>query len=200
MVLLAPALVIALLVAWSTKTSPDGPITPAITQSTDQPAEIAPKKDAYKWVGADEDPKYITLPTISAEGYVQKAGVDQHNQIAVPNNIYMAAWFNKSAQPSKPGLSIIDGHVNGRVNDGIFKNLDKLKTGDIYTVQFGSGAEKKFKVFKLETVPTQEAVNVLFSQDPTVPSQLNLITCAGTFDTNTHAYDKRLIVSSAYLP
>lgn len=197
---MAPALIIALLVFWSTKTSPAVSSPPSITHSTSTPVEVAPTKTSFHWVGADEDPKYISLSTITAEGYIQKVGIDQNNQIAVPNNIHMAAWFDKSAKPSQPGLSIIDGHVNGRVNDGIFKNLDKLKTGDIYTVQFGSGAEKKFKVFKLETVPTQEAVNVLFSQDPTVPSQLNLITCAGTFDTNTHAYDKRLIVSTAYIP
>lgn len=198
--LIGLALVVAVVALWGTKTSHEEPITPAITHSTNKPIEVAPQKDTYKWVGGSDDPKYIDLPTISAEGFIQKAGIDQNNQIAVPNNIYMAAWFNKSSQPGKPGLSIIDGHVNGRVNDGIFKKLTSLKVGDTYAVELGNGSIKKFKVIKLDTVDTADAVNVLFSQDPTVVSQLNLITCTGTFDAPTHSYNKRLIVSSAYLP
>ncbi len=193
------ALLILLSVVLINRNNKAEPVTPAITHSTSTPAEVAPKKDTYKWVGASEDPKYITLPTISAEGFIQKAGIDQNNQIAVPDNIHMAAWFNKSSQPGKPGLSIIDGHVNGRVNDGIFKNLTDLKNGDIYTVELGNGAIKKFKVIGSKAVPTADAVNYLFSQEPDVTSQLNLITCTGTFDPKTHSYDQRLIVSSAYI-
>jgi len=193
--MLSPVLVLALLVAWSAKTSPGTP-TPAITNSTNTPTEIAPKKETYQWTGSADEPRYIVLPSIAAEGFVQKADVDQNNEIAVPSNIHMAAWFLKSAKPGMPGLSIIDGHVNGRENAGIFKNLSKLKNGDVYTVELGNGSLKKYKVFKNETVPLADSVNILFSQNPKVQSQLNLITCGGTFDSKTQSYDKRVIISS----
>lgn len=198
-VIIAPAIVLGLLVLWSVNSKPEKTAVPSITQSTDKPSEVAPDKDTYKWTGAGDEPKYISLPTISAEGFVQKAGVDQNNQIAVPNNIHMAAWFNQSAKPGKPGLSVIDGHVNGRVNDGIFKNLVKLQDGSIYSVELGNGSVKKFRVFKVETVDLKEANNVLFSQDPKVSSQLNLITCGGSYDSKIHGYTKRVIVSSEYV-
>lgn len=197
MVLLSPVLVLALLIGWSEKTSRDVPVAPVIASSTNTPAEIAPKKETYQWVGSDDEPKYIVLPSISAEGFVQKANVDQNNEIAVPSNIHMAAWFLKSAKPGMPGLSIIDGHVNGRENAGIFKDLSKLKNGDVYSVELGSGEIKQYRVFKNETVAVADSVNILFSQDPKVPSQLNLITCGGTFDKKSQSYDKRVIVSSS---
>ncbi len=107
--------------------------TGVITHSTDTPSETKPGKD-YKWTGAAEDPKKIVISKISVDGFVQQVGVDQNNQVAVPNNLYMVGWFVQTVQPGKPGLSVIDGHVTGRKNDGIFKNLDKLKAGDRYSV------------------------------------------------------------------
>lgn len=166
-----------------------------VTHSTNEPSEEKPDKNTYKWQGQPSDPKYITLPTIKSEGFVQKAGVDQNNEIAVPNNIHMAAWFVDSESPGQPGLSVIDGHVNGRVNNGIFKDLNQLKKDDEFTVELGNGEIKKYRVMENVTVPTKDAVSVLFSQNPKVKSQLNLITCGGTFDKKTQKYDKRVIVS-----
>lgn len=171
-----------------------------VNHSTSTPSEAKPDKATYRWAGGPNDPKYIALPSIKTEGFIQKADVDQNNQIAVPNNIHIAAWFLKSAVPGQTGLSIIDGHVTGRVNDGIFSKLKDLKIGDTYTVEMGSGAIKKFKVISLNTVGVKDAANYLFSQDPKVSSQLNLITCAGTFNASAGGYDQRLIVGAVYQP
>jgi LPXTG-site transpeptidase (sortase) family protein len=167
-----------------------------VTYSTDRPSEEKPNKNTYKWTGAADEPKYIVLPTIKAEGFVQKVGVDQNKQIAVPTNIHLAGWFIDTVKPGAKGLSILDGHVNGRVNNGIFKDLAKVKKADEFTVELGDGTIKKYKVLDITTLPTKESVNVLFSQNPKVKSQLNLITCGGKFDAKTQQYDSRVIVSA----
>lgn len=169
--------------------------TGVITHSTDTPSEVKPPKD-YKWVGGPQDPKKIIIPKISAEGFVQQVGVDQNNQVAVPNNLYMVGWFVQTAQPGKPGLSVIDGHVTGRVNDGIFKNLDKLKKGDRYTVEQGNGNKLTYEVIGSQSAPAAKSVAIIFSQDPSVKSQLNLVTCSGTYNKDTHSYPDRLVVAS----
>lgn len=172
---------------------------PIIRHSVDSPIETKPDKQTYKWYGAPDEPKYISLPTISAEGFVQKVSVDQNNQIATPNNVHIAAWFVKSAKPGQPGLGIIDGHVTGRVNDGIFKNLQSLKQGDQYSVTLGDGSVKKYQVMSVVTVPVAKSVDALFSQESNVPSQLNLITCGGTYDQKLKGYPDRVIVSARLL-
>lgn len=165
-----------------------------ITFSTDEPDEQKPSADTFVWKGRASDPKYISLPTVNAEGFIQNVGVDQNNAVAVPNNIHMAGWFAESSRPGQAGLSIIDGHVDGRRSDGIFKNLNKLKENDELTVELGGGKVKRFRVKKVTTIDTTRSAEALFSHEPTLSSQLNLITCDGNFDRQTKQYNKRVIV------
>lgn len=169
--------------------------TPTIvTNSTDEPAELAPRKSEVEWQGSATQPKYISLPTIHAQGYLQWVGIDQHKAIAVPNNIHMAGWYVDSQPPGEKGLSIIAGHVDGRKMDGIFKDLDKLQSNDEFRVTFGDDSTKTFVVQEVVRVPAAEAASTLFSQEPSIIGQLNLITCGGTFDQKTRSYQDRVIV------
>lgn len=165
-----------------------------LTYSTDKPDETKPSKSTYKWQGTATDPKIINLPTINTEGFIQKVGVDQKKQIAVPNNIYIAGWFNQTVLPGEKGLSIIDGHVTGRVNNGIFKDLSKLSDGDNFTIEFGNGSKKEFKVVKKVDTLVKDSASVLFSQEPGIERQVNLITCSGVFDRKSQSYPNRLVI------
>lgn len=167
-----------------------------ITYSPNTPDETKPDKATYKWYGQPTDPKYITLPSIKAEGFLQKVGVDQNKQVATPGNIFMAGWFVDTVRPGQKGLSVIDGHVNGIKNAGIFKNIAKLEKGDNYSIEFGDGSKQSFAVTEVKDVPVADAASVLFSQDPAVTNQLNLITCSGKFNQKTRQYENRVIVIS----
>jgi LPXTG-site transpeptidase (sortase) family protein len=136
------------------------------------------------------------LPSIRAEGFIQKVGLVQQ-QIAAPSNIHLAGWYSGSQKPGQPGLSVIDGHVDGRRQQpGIFQHLAQLTPGDTFTLQTGNKNMLHYEVLRMQTVSTAEAINQLFSQDPHTPSQLNLITCSGTFNTQLQQYDKRTIVAA----
>ena len=120
--------------------------------------------------------------------------IDQNQQIAVPNNINIAGWFVDSVRPGEAGLSIIDGHVNGvSVNDGVFKRLNELVPGDTAQVITGEGAVVSFIVRSNQEIKTEDSATVLYSQDPNIKSQLNLITCTGNFNSSIRQYDKRQI-------
>lgn len=166
-----------------------------LTYSTDRPKETKPD-GSYRWQGGPNDPKKIVIPRIEIDHYIQNVGVDQRSEITVPDNIHVAGWFVESARPGEKGLSIIDGHLNGPQQDGIFIGLEKLRPGDTFTVAFGDGSSRTFAVRAVRTVPLGEAASVLYSQDPKVTSQLNLVTCAGSYDQKSKLYDKRVIVSA----
>jgi LPXTG-site transpeptidase (sortase) family protein len=168
----------------------------AITYSTDNPDEKKPVD--YTWKGKELDPKKIDLPTLGVEGYIQKVSVDQNQQMAAPNNVHLAGWFMKSVQPGQLGLSIIDGHVDGKTTEGIFRRLDQLKTGDQFTIELGSGKQLLYKVRKVTSINVADAANLLYSQETGVKSQLNLITCGGSFNSKS-GYDQRIIVTSELL-
>jgi LPXTG-site transpeptidase (sortase) family protein len=166
-----------------------------ITYSTSTPNESKQEADNYAWQGTAKEPKKITIPKISVNAFVQPMGVDQNKQVAVPTNVHLAGWFSRSVQPGERGLAIIDGHVTGRTAEGVFKNLDKLQPGDTFKVERGDGKVLSYKVVRTVTVPEPESANTLFSQDPKVTSQLNLITCS-KFDRASNHYENRVIVSA----
>ncbi len=174
----------------------DAPVSAAdrvITISTDTPDETPPEKSGFVWQGNNNDPKRIVAPSIGIDGYLQKVGLDQHNQIAVPNNVHMAGWYVGSARPGDKGLSIIDGHINGHINDGIFAKLSALLPGDRFSLELGSGKTLSYRVKEVQTVNLEDALNVLFSQDPSIDNQLNLITCGGNYLAKDKTYDHRII-------
>jgi LPXTG-site transpeptidase (sortase) family protein len=169
----------------------------AVTYSTSKPSEKPIPKASYNWKGGAADPKFINLPTISASGFVQFMGVDQNKQIATPTNVNFAGWYVNSVLPGQVGLSVIVGHVDGLTSPGIFYHLDALKTGDEFTVERGDGTMLSYQVKSTTAVSTADAVNVLFSQNPGIQSQLNLITCGGVFNRASKEYEKRIIVTAA---
>ena len=193
------AVVTVLAVIEPTTKKPNAALPPTITYSIDQPDESKPDKDTYEWIGRADEPKCITLPSINGGGFVQRVGVDQNNEIAVPNNIHTSGWFIETVKPGDDGLSIIDGHVDGRVNGGIFRDLIKLKIGDEFNIELGVGTINNYKVTKIIQVSAKNATSVLFSQDPKIKSQLNLITCGGKYNSQTKQYDDRIIVYSELL-
>ncbi|HSW98426.1 MAG TPA: class F sortase [Candidatus Saccharimonadales bacterium] len=170
-----------------------------VKHTTDHPSEAPIAKAAYVSTAGPAEPKYINLPTIGTQGFIEKMGIDQHNQVAAPGNVNLAGWYVNSALPGQPGLSIIDGHVDGLSSPGIFKNLGKLKPGDQFTVQQGNNTTHTYSVRSVTSVSDGQAVEALFSQDPSVPSELNLITCGGAFNRATKEYEQRVVVAAALL-
>jgi len=167
--------------------------THTATQSPDKPSE-QPVPPSYN-VRADQ-PKEINLPTIKAKGFIQKVAVDKNNQIVAPGNIHMAGWYTGSVKPGEPGLSIIDGHVNGVYAKAVFYDLIRLKANDTFTVTYGDNSVRTFKVVKIEAVPVAQATKALFERDESITSQLNVITCGGKYIAETQTYDGRVIVTA----
>lgn len=165
-----------------------------ITYSTDSPDETMPG-DGYVWPGQASDPRKLVIPSLGIDSFIQNVGVDQNNQIAVPNNIHIAGWFVDSVRPGQPGLSIIDGHIDGVVSrDGVFGRLPGIEVGAEFYVESGDGSQVSFRVIDVTEVVAEEAHGLLFSQKTDVHRQLNLITCIGSYDAGVRTYDNRMIV------
>ena len=172
---------------------------PIITYSTNEPEESKAKADTYAWQGTALEPKKIIITKLGVDAYVQKAGVDQNQQIAVPTNIHLAGWFHESVKPGERGLSIIAGHVSGITSDAVFTKLNLLTPGDQFSIELGNGKIQNYEVATTTSAPVTEAAGIIFSQDPSIESQLTLVTCDGNYEQSTESYDKRIIVISKLL-
>ncbi len=174
--------------------NPLPPSQQTVTNSTDSPDETSVPCAEYKV--SDDMPRRIILPSIGAEGCIQKVGVDQNNAVAVPSNIHLAGWFVNSVKPGDEGVSLIDGHVRGKYGPAIFTDLKKLNSGDKFQVEFGDQSIRNFEVVSSEELSIESVVKQMFTPKQGVDRQLNLITCGGNFDRNNQHYDKRVLFVS----
>lgn len=183
--------------AYRTTHSPN-PIPSAakvVTVSLPEPDETAiDTADPYD-VPAGQ-PRKIMLPTIEAEGFMQPVNVDQHGAVAVPTNVHMAGWYTGEALPGANGLSVIDGHVQGRYTPGIFKNLSKLQPGARFKIELGDGSIRQFEVVSVKSYGVDEVSKYLFEKHADIPAQVNLITCGGKYNVQNRQYDGRILVVS----
>lgn len=165
-----------------------------VTHSTDQPDETNPEAACKEYQTQGTVPERLAIPKLNVTGCIESVGVDQHGAVAVPTNIYTAGWFVDSAKPGEPGLSIIDGHINGNfTNDGIFQHLESLVAGDRFTVERGDGTILNYEVVSVDSVPLDDAAKKLFAHDTSIKSQLNLITCGGRWNESIQQFDHRII-------
>ena len=168
---------------------------PSESAEVTEPSEVPlPTTGKPPFDYAADQPMKIDLPSIGVSGYIQKVVQTKNNAVGVPSNINLAGWYTKSTVPGDSGLSIIDGHVQGRYNPGIFQKLKELKPDDVLSIIFGDQHVKKFRVVSVKSYPTAEAASALFSHDPALPHQLNLITCDGIIENGQQSYDKRVVV------
>ncbi|MDE9366346.1 class F sortase [Luteipulveratus sp. YIM 133132] len=93
---------------------------------------------------AKGDPVRLVAPSIGLDKKLVSLGVNSSGEINPPAGV--PQWYNKSVRPGKDGISVIAGHV---MYDGpdVFYKLDQLDKGDVVTVQFAGGQQKKFKVY-----------------------------------------------------
>lgn len=165
-----------------------------VRYSTPTPSEKPATRHTYHSTAVGDQPQYITLPTIHAEGYIQAVGVDQNGAVAAPTNVTLAGWYANMLAPGKNGLSIIDGHVDGKTAPGIFYNLRKLAAGDPFEVALANGQVVPYRVKSVSQVAAASAASKLFARDTSIAGQLNLITCGGAFNRTSGVYNNRIIV------
>jgi len=161
-----------------------------VTTSVEVPEENIPEE----FYVAPEDPKKIIIPSIGVEALIQLVGRDQNGNIAVPNNIHLAGWYVNSVRPGERGLSIIDGHKDGITAIGVFYNLDKVASDDVVIVEFGDGSKKEFKVIEIKQVPISDAFTAMYTRYKEYDSQVNLVSCAGSYNQSIKTYDDRIVV------
>ncbi|HVV25671.1 MAG TPA: class F sortase [Candidatus Saccharimonadales bacterium] len=145
---------------------------------------------------APDLPKYLSIPAISVpKTRVMQLGVTKNDQIATPNNIYNAGWYNRSAKPGQNGAMFIYGHVSSWQADGVFYNLKKLKAGD--TVSITRGDNKTFtyqvvssKIYDYRQVNMNQVLAPINAGKP----GLNLMTCTGQVIKGTSEFNQRLVV------
>jgi sortase (surface protein transpeptidase) len=135
----------------------------------------------------------LSIPAIGVSGTLLSLGLKQTGGVQVPPNTAQAGWFNLGASPGQIGSAVILGHVDSHLGPGVFFRLRTLQPGDHVDVALADGVTTHFVV--------DSSATYLKSQFPSQQvygshnnSALQLVTCGGTFDTQTGHYLSNIVV------
>ncbi|MGM0838013.1 MAG: class F sortase [Bacillota bacterium] len=142
------------------------------------------------------EPHRIVISSIGVDATVEQVGVIENGQMGVPESFETVGWYNQGPMPGVRGNTVISGHVDSRNGPAAFFELKNLEPGDEIQVFNKEEESLTYVVDRIETYGEGEApVDAIF--DYSFQSNLNLITCIGTFDRSVREYSDRLVVYSS---
>lgn len=139
------------------------------------------------------DPVRLRIPDISVNTNFVPLGLQDNGEIETPEGYTEVGWYTNGPTPGEIGPSVVLGHVDSHDGPGVFMYLGQLKEGDVVYVDRKDGTTATFRVTALERYnrdefPTQKVYGDL------PYAGIRLITCSGTYDYETLAYSRVLVV------
>jgi len=154
----------------------------------------APPEQMVELPGPEEVPVRLRIPALGVNALVQHVGITESGAMATPKGFQDAGWYKYGVTPGGSGSAVIAGHVdNGLGLAGVFSRLHELREGDEIFVVRADGSDVRFLVSGKRSYPHDAApTDIIFN--PAGSPRLNLITCEGTWLSDTRTYDQRLVV------
>ena len=139
------------------------------------------------------EPVRVAIPALGVTSGVMELGLADDGTMEVPPGAHPVGWYDRSPTPGQLGPAVLAGHVDWAGEPGAFYGLRELLPGDEVVVDRADGTVATFRVDRVE-----EHDKDAFPSDDVygdIPSAgLRLITCGGSFDSDTGDYDDNVIV------
>lgn len=154
-------------------------------------------ENSKKAVAASEEegirPVTVEIPSLDVKAEIENVGILENGQMGVPSNDENVGWFEPGFKPGSTGNSVLAGHVDSKKGPAVFYHLNQLNKGDEVIVTDENGKALTFVVKGKKNYPFQNApIEDIFG--PTDKTNLNLITCTGTFNRSYGTHEERLVV------
>jgi sortase (surface protein transpeptidase) len=170
------------------------PVPTAVPQepTTPPPPEPAPAPAAVAG-----PPVRIEIPALDVNTTIVPVGVDPGGLMEIPQDVSTVGWYRFGPVPgSASGSAVLSGHVDDyRQGVGVFGRIGDLGPGDVVRISDEAGTNREFAVVSREEWSKGEVpLDRLFDRGGS--SRLVLITCGGSFNTNTLGYDDNIAVTA----
>jgi LPXTG-site transpeptidase (sortase) family protein len=141
---------------------------------------------------ARSTPVRLQIAGIGVDTTLMGLGLGSDGAMNVPPGGFPAGWYTGGPTPGEMGPAVIAGHVDMK-GPGVFYKLHSMKPGDQVTVTRADGSRPVFRVTKVEqylkdSFPTKLVYGNLDH------AGLRLITCGGTFNSQSGHYEDDLVV------
>jgi len=141
---------------------------------------------------ARSTPVRVQIASISVDSTLMNLGLRKDGSMEVPSGGFPAGWYNGGPTPGELGPAVIAGHVDMN-GPGVFYKLHDVKAGDQVTVTRADGSKPVFRVTRVAQYLKDQFPTKLVYGNIDHPG-LRLITCGGTFNSQTGHYEDNLVV------
>jgi hypothetical protein len=143
-------------------------------------------------------PVALSIPAIGVAVAVSELGLNPDGTVQVPTDFQEPGWYRLGPSPGQVGSAVILGHVDSYQGPAVFFQLRSLQAGDQVEVSLADGVVADFVVTSVTMYPKAQfpALQVYGSHGY---SALQLVTCGGTFDTQTGHYLSNVVVYTSLL-
>jgi LPXTG-site transpeptidase (sortase) family protein len=138
----------------------------------------------------------LRIPAIGVAVAVSELSLNPDGTVQVPTDFQEPGWYRLGPSPGQLGSAVILGHVDSHQGPAVFFNLRSLRTGDPVDVTLADGVVTHFVVTSVAMYPKDQfpSQQVYGSHGD---DQLQLVTCGGTFDSQTGHYLSNIVVYSS---
>ena len=143
-------------------------------------------------------PVRLQIAAIGVDSTLMKLGLKPDGTMQVPVGGFPAGWYTGGPTPGELGPAIIAGHVDMK-GPGVFAKLDKLKPGNQITVTRADGSKPVFRVIRVSLFAKDKFPTALVYGNTNM-SVLRLITCGGTFNSQTGHYEDNTVAFAQLVP
>jgi sortase (surface protein transpeptidase) len=163
-----------------------------VAKSPTEPA----KANSSPLIAPRSTPTELQIPAIGLAVSLSTLGLSPDGTVQVPTDIQQPGWFRLGPSPGQIGSAVILGHVDSDQGPAVFFKLRSLVAGDLITVNLADGNTAQFKVTSVAMYLKSNFPDQAVYGSRGV-SELQLVTCAGAFDTQTGHYLSNIVVYSS---
>lgn len=156
----------------------------------------APATTAAPKAVAPSPPTRLLIPAAGVDAPVAGLGLNPDGTVEVPPSDRgdEVGWYRDGSAPGSNGPAVLIGHYDTVHGPAVFRNVPKLKPGDLLRIRRADGATVDFKVRTLLQVAKDRFPTEQVYGDTSTPV-LRLITCGGRIGKDGHWTDNIIVMA-----
>jgi len=137
-------------------------------------------------------PARVRIGSIGLDARIVPVGVTG-DTTEVPHDVDQVGWFRYAGRPGSTGSTLLLAHVSSGVQGpGAFFRLRELQVGENVEVLLRDGSAAAYRVIARRMYPKAELPVRIY--DRTGRSFLTLVTCGGTYSSETGRFEENVVV------
>jgi sortase A len=138
-------------------------------------------------------PVRLIISRIKVNASIENVGLTKKGDMATPSRANSVGWLENGSRPGEQGVAVLAGHLDGiQGKPDVFYGLHKMEKGDMFEIVDSNGVASSFVVTDKRTYNPDEKPAEVFTASE--GRHVNLVTCAGKWDSANHHFSKRLVV------